>query len=116
MPQTDPRIDAYIANAQPFARPILEHLRSLVRATVPEADETMKWSMPHFLVNGKILAGMASFKGHAAFIIKDAGRLGGESPEGMGTFGRITSLADLPSDAELRPVLLKARDQIVAGI
>src|SRR5688500_5931042 len=116
MPPADPRIDAFVAKAQPFARPILEHLRALVRATVPEAEETMKWSMPHFTVNVKILAGMSAFKEHAAFIVKDAERQGGESPEGMGTFGRITALTDLPSDAKLRLVLLKARDQIVAGI
>ena len=27
---TDPRIDAYIAKAAPFAQPILKHLRALV--------------------------------------------------------------------------------------
>ena len=32
----DPRIDAYIANAQPFARPILETVRERVHAVVPD--------------------------------------------------------------------------------
>ena len=31
----DDRIDAYIAKAEPFARPILEHIRKLVHASVP---------------------------------------------------------------------------------
>jgi len=43
MPQDD-RITAYIAKAAPFARPILQHVRSLVHATVPEASETIKWA------------------------------------------------------------------------
>jgi uncharacterized protein YdhG (YjbR/CyaY superfamily) len=62
----DPRIDAYIAEAAPFARPILKHVRERVHAAAPEAEETMKWSSPTFTVDGKILLGMASFKAHAA--------------------------------------------------
>ena len=42
----EPRIDAYIAKAQPFARPILEQIRERVHAAVPEAEEAMKWSAP----------------------------------------------------------------------
>ncbi|MET0180895.1 MAG: YdeI/OmpD-associated family protein [Novosphingobium sp.] len=114
MPTPDPRIDAVIARAQPFARPILERLRTLVHAAVPEAEETIKWSMPHFTVNGKILAGMAAFKAHAAFFVHGAGRQGGE--EGMGSFGKIASLADLPSEAELLALLRKARDEIAGGV
>ena len=114
MPHTDPRIDAIIAKAQPFARPILDHVRALVHTAVPEAEETLKWSMPHFTVNGKILAGMASFKAHAAFFIHGAGRLG--EGEGMGSFGKLTCVGDLPSDAELAELLRKARDAIVAGV
>jgi uncharacterized protein YdeI (YjbR/CyaY-like superfamily) len=113
MPQTDPRIDAFIAKAQPFAQPILKHVRALVRTAVPEAEETIKWSMPHFTVNGKILAGMASFKAHAAFFVHGAGRMG--EGEGMGSFGKLTSLSDLPADSELSDLLRKGRDAIVAG-
>ena len=113
MPQTAPRIDAFIAKAQPFAQPILKHVRALVRTAVPEAEETIKWSMPHFSVNGKILAGMAAFKAHAAFFVHGAGRMG--EGEGMGSFGKLTSLSDLPPDSELGDLLRKGRDAIVAG-
>ena len=34
-------VDAYIAKAQPFARPILEHLRDVVHAACPQAIETI---------------------------------------------------------------------------
>jgi len=32
MPKKNPKVDAYIAQAAPFARPILRHLRKLVRS------------------------------------------------------------------------------------
>ena len=51
----DARIDAYIAKAQPFARPILEKVRERVHAVVPDIDEAVKWSMPAYMVGGKIL-------------------------------------------------------------
>ena len=102
MAKKDPRIDAYIKKAAPFAQPILAHLREIVHGACPEVEETMKWSFPHFMYEG-MLAGMASFKEHATFgfwkggliIDKDTSR----STEAMGQFGRITSLADLPPKA-----------------
>jgi uncharacterized protein YdeI (YjbR/CyaY-like superfamily) len=97
----DPRIDAYIAKAAPFARPILEHVRERVHAAAPEAEETMKWSSPAFTVNGKILLGMSAFKAHAAVGFWRGMEMGVEvSKEAMGQFGRLTSIADLPPDGE----------------
>jgi uncharacterized protein YdeI (YjbR/CyaY-like superfamily) len=116
---TDPRIDAYIAQAQPFARPILEHFRELVHCALPQAEETIKWSMPHFTLGGKNVAGMAAFKAHAALIVHGEGSQGsnggGKAGEAMGQFGRVTSLADLPGDAALRKKLIAAADRIAGG-
>src|SRR5688500_19804225 len=66
MSERDPRIDAYIARAAPFARPILEHLRALVHRGCPEVVETMKSSSPAFDYRGPFCS-MAAFKQHAAF-------------------------------------------------
>lgn len=107
----DPRIDAYIARAAPFAQPILTHLRKLVHATVPGLEETLKWSMPHFGYKGKDLAGFGAFKAHAAFWVAGEGRQG----EGMGSLGKITSLGDLPSDEELAGELIEGKAGIDAG-
>ena len=63
MATTDPRIDAYIARAAPFARPVLKHIRALVHRAVPGVEESIKWGMPHFLHHG-MLCGMAAFKAH----------------------------------------------------
>ncbi len=105
---TDPRIDAYMAKAAPFARPILTHLRQLVHATIPDLVETIKWGMPHFLYAGKILAGFAAFKAHAAFVIHGDGRQG----DAMGQYGKIAALSDLPSAADLAVKLLEAKARI----
>jgi hypothetical protein len=109
----DPRIDAYVAKSAPFARPILRKLRAAVRAACPEGEETVKWGMPFFVVDGKILCYMAAFKAHAGFgFWRGLNRavLGASAKpgEGMGTLGRIESLADLPSDARLRGWIRKA--------
>lgn len=93
----DPRIDDYIAKAGAFAQPILTHVRALVHQALPEAEETIKWGMPHFMVEGKNVVGLAAFKAHAAVVIHHEDRSG----EGMGALGRLTSLADLPPDHEL---------------
>ena len=103
MAKRDPRIDAYIAKAAPFARPILEQIRERVHAASPEAEETMKWSAPSFTIDGKILLMMAAFKQHAALNFWRGQEIGEDSPKAgaMGQFGRLTSVDDLPPDAEL---------------
>lgn len=95
----DSRIDAYIDQAQPFAQPILRHVRAAVHAAVPGVTEAIKWSMPFFTLNGRDLAMMASFKAHAGVGIFDGSVMGGG--EAMGNLGKLTSVADLPDAATL---------------
>ncbi|MBP1641436.1 MAG: hypothetical protein H6Q03_105 [Acidobacteria bacterium] len=102
MGKRDPRVDAYIASAAEFARPILEHLRELVHRGCPEVAETIKWGAPHFEHKG-MLAGMAAFKAHATFgFWKGSLVLTSETEhDAMGQFGRLRSRADLPPDDEI---------------
>ncbi len=99
MAKRDPRIDAYIAKSQEFARPILKQLRAVVHEACPDVEETVKWSFPHFQYRGMLCA-MAAFKAHCTFgfwkgrlVVAAAGR-GAE--RAMGQFGRITRIEDLP--------------------
>ena len=116
MKNTDPRIDAYVANAEGFARPILRHLRKLVHEACPDVEETLKWSTPAFVYRGKIMAGMAAFKGHCTFGFWHQGMSAVLGPDGdkeataMGSFGRVTSLDDLPSDRALARYIRKAAE------
>jgi len=106
----DPRVDAYIAARQAFARPILTHLRELMHRKVPGVDETIKWGMPFFTLNGHPLANMAAFKAHAAFgFWRHADVTGTPEREGaMGSLGKLTSLESLPADDALAPLIAKA--------
>ena len=106
----DPRIDAYIEKKAPYARPILEHVRERVHAAAPDAEESIKWGAPAFLVDGKILLIMAAFKAHAALNFWRGQELRGGDAEGdaMGQFGKIATVADLPSDAELDRLIREA--------
>ena len=106
----DPRVDAYIAKAQPFAQPILTHLRDLVHKHAPGAEETLKWGVPAFVLKGQNLAGMAAFKEHATFgFWRDEEVTGSPRDTGaMGSMGRLTSLADLPPDERMAAWIGKA--------
>jgi uncharacterized protein YdeI (YjbR/CyaY-like superfamily) len=104
----DPRIDAYIAKAAPFAQPILKHVRQRVHAVAPEAEETLKWSMPSFTIDGKILMGMAAFKAHATIGFWRGQEMGLDvSKDAMGQLGKLTSLDDLPPDGQLDVLIRK---------
>ena len=106
----EPRIDAYIAKAQPFARPILESVRERVHAVIPDVEEAMKWSMPAYLVAGKIVLITSSFKAHAALNFWRGQEIGDGQPKAgaMGQFGRLTSVDDLPPDRELDALIREA--------
>lgn len=109
MGSRDPRVDAYIAEAAPFARPILEHLRELVHRGAPEIVETIKWGMPFFSLR-RNLCHMAAFKAHCAFGFWTSRVVGttGKEGEAMGQFGRIASLADLPADRKILALVREA--------
>lgn len=118
MNRPDPRIDAYIAQSAAFAQPLLTHLRSQVHAACPEAEEAIKWGMPHFMLDGRILAGMAAFKTHCAFGFwqQDVATPDpGKRREAMGQFGRIGCLADLPPPATLQASIQAAAAGVLAG-
>jgi uncharacterized protein YdeI (YjbR/CyaY-like superfamily) len=119
MPATDPRVDAYIQKAEPFAQPILLRIRKVVHQACPGVQETMKWSFPHFDYKG-IFCGMASFKQHATFGFWKGSLLAEKLPKvdekAMGQFGRITSLADLPADRTLARIVKAAAKLNDAGV
>jgi len=56
-------IDAYIAAANPAARPILREIRRVVRLAVPQAQETISYKMPAFKLK-RIFFYFAAFKKH----------------------------------------------------
>jgi len=118
MSSRDPRIDAYIARSAEFARPILEHIRALGHAACPDVEERMKWSMPHFDYHGAMMCSMASFKQHCSFRFWLYNDVVGASAEedGMGQFGKLTAVKDLPSNKQLTAYIKKAMALNDAGV
>jgi uncharacterized protein YdeI (YjbR/CyaY-like superfamily) len=114
-------IDAYIANCAPFAQPILNDLRATVHKAVPEVEEAIKWSHAFFLLNGVILCNMAGFKAHCSFglwgteVTKDLRADGVAQGGSMGSFGRITSLDELPPRKQLIAYIQQAAKPIAEG-
>lgn len=117
-----PSVDTYIEKAEPFARPILKRIRTIVHKACPKCEETIKWSFPHFEYRGP-LCSMAAFKGHCmlgfskAPLLKDAEQFLQKSDRtAMGNLGRISSLADLPSAAALAALVKQAATLNVEGV
>ena len=117
----DPKVDAYIAKAQPFAQPILEHIRKLVHKACPGVEEAIKWSRPFFVYKGVILANLSAFKEHCSFgfwgqemseILKDSGVV---RDGAMGSLGRITAIKDLPADKQMITWIRLAAQSIDSG-
>lgn len=109
MASHDPRVDAYIAKSAEFARPILGEIRARVHAACPKVEETIKWGMPSFGHAGGILCQMAAFKQHASFGYWKHALVTGEAErDGMGSYGKLASVRDLPSKTKMQADLKKA--------
>jgi hypothetical protein len=93
MPRTDPRIDAYIRRAAPFAQPILTRIREVVHTACPDVEETLKWRHPAFMYKG-MLGSFAAFKEHATFgfwkhklLVKQMPAIGSRKTRGASSAG-----------------------------
>lgn len=119
MPTPDPRIDTYIEKSAEFAQPVLVHLRGLIHKACPDIKETLKWSMPSFEHKG-IVCGFAAFKKHVTFMFWKQSLLETDAfpknKTAMGSFGRITSLKDLPSDKVMIGLIHQAVELNEKGI
>jgi hypothetical protein len=104
MATKDPRIDVYIAEAAPWAQPILKRLRMVVHRACPGVIETIKWSNPSFEFHG-LLCGMVAFKSYCTFgLWKDKlvrTRGGVSAGRILDAAGKVASVDDLPDEAAL---------------
>lgn len=117
----NPKVDAYIEKAQPFAQPILNHLRDLAHKGCLDVAETIKWGMPFFEHRGEILCCMAAFKKHCRFgfwgkeirvVLREAKVAGMDK---SGWFDRVTRVEDLPTDKQLIEFVRQAALLIESG-
>lgn len=118
------KVDDYIAHAEPFARPILNHFRKLVHTTIPDVGETLKWGMPHFVIEGSAACYMGAFKQHVAIGFTGGsampdpyGHLENDPDErtAMGNLGRLKKKGDLPDDEALRYYIMESLKRALDG-
>ena len=123
MPKFEPKVDAYIDKAQPFAQPILKHIRETVHEMCPEAEEVIKWNFPHFTYQEKNLCSMASFKEHCAFgfwlenvmtTMKELTK--GKEKEAMFAYGKIKKVEDLPNKKQMKALISEAMELTEMGV
>jgi uncharacterized protein YdeI (YjbR/CyaY-like superfamily) len=98
----DPRVDAYIAKANDFAKPILKQIRAALHRGHPAVSETIKWGVPAYIDERGILCMTPAFKQHCAWVFWT-----GRKPATVDAaqLRRITSVKDLPSPRELVAVV-----------
>ncbi|HEY2029812.1 MAG TPA: YdeI/OmpD-associated family protein [Myxococcales bacterium] len=99
MGKKDPRVDAYIDGAPPFAKPILDRFRTVMHEACPDVDETVRWGVPSFDHHG-ILANMAAFKAHCRLVFWKEALLPGAE-----TLGQVT---EAPAKAFLAKLVKQA--------
>lgn len=67
-----PEVDDYIAAFPPKVQALLQKVRSTIRKAAPKASERISYSVPAFVLNGKVLVWYAAFKSHIGFYPKAA--------------------------------------------
>jgi uncharacterized protein YdhG (YjbR/CyaY superfamily) len=65
--QSEPKdIDEYISGFPEDVQKILEEIRTTIRKAAPDAEETIKYQMPTFTLNGNLVH-FAAYKKHIGF-------------------------------------------------
>ena len=101
----DPRVDAYIAKAHDFAKPILKQIRAAVHKAHPAISETIKWGVPAYVDERGIFCMTAVFKQHCAWVFWT-----GRKPASADAkrFRKIMSVEDLPPQRALLAIVKQA--------
>jgi uncharacterized protein YdhG (YjbR/CyaY superfamily) len=62
------QVDAYLATVPEPQRSTLKALRKTILAALPGAEECIAYGFPCYKVDGKGIAGFASFKNHCSYL------------------------------------------------
>lgn len=66
-------VEEYIAGFPLATQAILEQVRSTIKKTAPDAEETISYAMPAYKFNGKALVYFAGYKNHIGFYATPTG-------------------------------------------
>ena len=60
-------IDEYLANVKPDNRKTLQKLRQTIQTAAPKAEECIRYGIPAFRFNGRLLVFFGAWANHCAF-------------------------------------------------
>jgi uncharacterized protein YdhG (YjbR/CyaY superfamily) len=103
-------IDEYIAAFSPEVQTILERVRATIRKAAPKAEETIKYSIPTFTLNGNLVH-FAAYKNHIGFYPSSSGikRFQQELSVYKGAKGSVQFPLDKPVPLALITKIVKFR-------
>jgi uncharacterized protein YdhG (YjbR/CyaY superfamily) len=67
-PEPSQEVELYLAGLEEPKQSTLRRLRQTIGEIIPEAEETISYSLPAYKVNGKTVAGFAAFKNHLSYL------------------------------------------------
>jgi len=113
---TSAEVDAYISALPEPKRSTLEEVRRRILVAIPHATQKISYGMPGFVVNGKVVAGIAAFKNHLAYLPHSGRVFTGLERELAGFTRTMSSLhfrIDEPLTQELIGVLIEEKMQVL---
>ena len=109
-------VDAYFAALPNPKRETLEEMRRRILEVLPEAEQKISYGMPAFAWKGKVIAGLAAFKNHLAYLPHSGRVFTGLEKELDGfvrTPGSLHFAVDTPLSRELIAVLIEEKMQVL---
>lgn len=103
-------IDEYIARCPEDVQAILSKIREIIRKAAPTAEETIKYQIPTFVLNGNLVH-FAAFQNHIGFYPTPSGitKFQQELSEYKGAKGSVQFPLDAPIPFSLITKIVKFR-------
>lgn len=77
-------VETYVKSLNPPMRELTEKLRTIIKKTLPDATETIKWGNPTYTIGGKNVAWILNYKDHVDFGFFMGAKLKSKLLEGTG--------------------------------
>ena len=111
-------IDKFLASVEEPKKSTLEEVRRRILEIVPDAEQTIKYNMPAFMLNGKCFACIAPFKNHLNYS-PYSGNVLSQFPKELEGYvvskGSMQFAVDKPLPKTLLKKLIKARLDEIDG-
>jgi uncharacterized protein YdhG (YjbR/CyaY superfamily) len=103
----DPMVQAYLDGLPTDQRVLLEHVRGVIAAVVPDAEQAISYGMPAFKRDGKFFLSYAGWKRHCSIYPLTDAFLAGHRAELKG-YGRTKGSLHFTPEHPLPDPLLQA--------